>query len=90
MLQAQEPKYDAREGRLVNRHTGEPIPDEEPVFILRAKDRRAMVALTAYYAAITDPAHARAVAARIESFKAFALANPDKMKEPDTGPRAPA
>ena len=86
MLQEQEPKYDVRDGRLINRNTGKPIPDDEPVFVLRAKDPRAMVALTAYYAAINDPAHGLAVAARIESFKAFALANPDKMKEPDTGP----
>ena len=90
MKESQEPKYDARDGRIVNRRTGESIPDDEPIFVFRAKDRRALTALTAYYAAIIDAEHARAVAARIESFKAFALANPDKMKEPDTGPRAPA
>jgi hypothetical protein len=83
----QEPKYDARNGRIVNRQTGEPIPDDEPVFIFRAKDQRALTALTAYYAAITDPEHAKAVAARIEAFKAFAHAHPGRMQEPDTGQR---
>lgn len=86
MNESQEPKYDVREGRIVNRRTGQPIPDDEPVFIFRAKDRRALTALTAYYAAITNPEHAKAVAVRIESFKTFAAAHPARMREPDSGP----
>ncbi|MHB1540854.1 MAG: hypothetical protein ACYCUE_06940 [Steroidobacteraceae bacterium] len=89
MQESQEPKYDVREGRIVNRHSGQPIPDDEPVFIFRAKDRRALTALTAYYAAITNPEHGKAVAARIESFKAFAVGNPERMREPDTGSSDP-
>lgn len=85
MREAQEPKYDVRDGRIVNRRTGEPIPDDEPVFVLRAKDRRALRALIAYYAAITDPGHAKAIAARIEDFRAFSRAHPKRMQEPDTG-----
>lgn len=88
MKESQEPKYDAREGLIVNRHSGEPIPDDEPVFIFRAKDRRALTALTAYYAAITNAEHARTVAARIDSFKAFAAGHPERMREPDTGSSA--
>ena len=88
MRQEQEPKYDVRDGRIVNRQTGIAIPDEEPIFIFRAKDRRALTALTAYFAAITDPEHARAVAARIGSFKAFAAGHPERMCEPDTGSSA--
>ncbi len=88
MKESQEPKYDVRDGRIIRRHTGEPIPDDEPVFIFRAKDRRALTGLTAYYAAITNPDHARAVAARIESFKAFAAGHPERMREPDTDPIA--
>ena len=86
MRTAQEPKYDVRDGRIVNRRTGQPIPDDEPIFVFRAKDRRALTALTAYYAAITNPEHAKAVAVRIESFKAFAAAHPERMQEPDTVP----
>jgi hypothetical protein len=90
MRTAQEPKYDVRDGRIVNRRTGQPILDDEPIFVFRAKDRRALTALTAYYAAITNPEHAKAVAVRIESFKAFAAAHPERMREPDTDPSAQA
>lgn len=82
----QESKYDVRDGQIVNRHTGVPIPSDEPIFILRAKDQRAVTALTAYYAAVTDPEHAKAVAARIEAFRAFAIAYEERMREPDTRP----
>ena len=74
------------DGRIVDRHTGQPIPDDEPIFVFRAKYRRALTALTAYYAAITNPEHAKAVAVRIESFKAFAAGHPERMREPDSGP----
>lgn len=82
----QEPKYTvlARDGRICNRATGKPIPDDEPIFILRAKDALASAALAAYLAEITDIEHAAAVQARIDAFDAFAAANPDRMKYPDT------
>ncbi|EQD46727.1 hypothetical protein B2A_08773, partial [mine drainage metagenome] len=72
MILSQEPKYGIRDGRIVNRHSGTPIPDDEPVFIFRAKDRLAVRTLTAYFSAIEDPEHARAVASRLEDFKRFA------------------
>ena len=73
-----------RDGRIVNRRTGDPIQDDERIFVFRAKDRLALTAFIAYYAAITNPEHARAVAARIEAFKAFAAGHPERMGEPDT------
>lgn len=54
MLQSQEPKYGISDGRIVNRRPGEAIPDDEPVFVLRAKDRLAIRALTAYFSAVDD------------------------------------
>ena len=71
----------------MNRSSGEPIPDEEPLFIFRAKDRIAVRILRAYFSAIDDPEHARAVAARLEDFKRFAREHPERMKDPDTPPR---
>lgn len=61
---AQEPKYTVRGGRIVNRASGEAIPDDEPVFILRARDVLAIDALVAYSVIVgadaqrlyTDPA----------------------------------
>lgn len=82
----QEPKYttDKRDGRICNRATGKPIPDDEPIFILRAKDMHATTAMVAYLDELTDPEHRAAVQARIEAFEDFAEKNPDKVKVPDT------
>ncbi len=66
MLPSQEPKYGIRNGQIVNRESGAPIPDDEPIFVFRAKDRLAVRILTGYFSAIEDPEHARAVAARLE------------------------
>ena len=84
MLPSQEQKYGIRGGRIVNRRSGVPIPNDEPIFIFRAKDRLAVRTLTAYFSAIEDPAHARAVAARLEDFKRFAREHPERMTDPDT------
>jgi hypothetical protein len=86
---AQEPKYTtgSRDGRVINRATGKPIPDDEPIFILRAKDVHATAALAAYLSAITattEPEHVSAVQRRIDAFDAFAAAHPDLVKQPDT------
>ncbi len=83
---AQEPKYTVsqKDGRIVNRATGKPIPDDEPIFILRAKDMNATHALHAYWESLDDEAHAAEVEARMEAFDAFAEAHPERMKQPDT------
>lgn len=82
----QEPKFttSGKDGRLVTRATGKPIPDDEPVFILRAQDIHAIHALRGYVLLLEDEQHTAAVEERIEAFKAFAEANPDRMKAPDT------
>lgn len=80
----QEPKYDAVDGRIVNRATGVPIPDDEPVFVLRAKDANAARTLRAYHMNCHDPKHRAVVARRIADFERFAEDHPDRMKQPDT------
>ncbi len=82
----QEPKYTTatKDGRLVNRATGKPIPDDEPVFVLRAQDALALPALEAYVSLAGDHQHAYAVEQRIASFVEFAEAHPERMKLPDT------
>lgn len=82
---AQEPKYTTdQEGRIINRATGQAIPDDEPVFIFRARDIHAVKALHAYLDACNDPAHIMAISARIVHFQEFQAAHPDRMKEPDS------
>lgn len=87
---SQEPKYFINEkGRLTNRSTGKPIPDEEPVFVLRGQDKHAIEALAAYRASVSDPVHGMVVAQRIADFCAYAEGYPERMKEPDSKPPLP-
>ena len=87
----QEPKYGIRDNRLFNRASGEFIPEDEPVFIFRARDRHAIYAIAQYKGHyLQDESHKEAVGNRIKDFRAFMEANPKRMKEPDTAlPAAP-
>lgn len=87
---AQEPKYTVNGHAIVNRASGEEIPADEPVFIFRARDAKALAALYPYHAVINDDEHTAAVWARIMDFRTFALTKPERMKEPDTATPAPA
>lgn len=87
----QEPKYGIRDNRLFNRASGEFIPEDEPVFIFRARDRHAIYAIAQYKGHfLRDESHKDAVGKRIQDFRNFMEANPARMKEPDTAlPAAP-
>lgn len=82
----QEPKYDAVDGKLVNRATGVAIPDDEYVFVLRAKDVYARQVLALYADIVPSSEHRAAIMARHEQFVQFAKQHPERMKEPDTKP----
>lgn len=84
MNTTQEPKYTIENGKLVNRQSGEAIPDDEPVMIFRARDQRAASAIAFYYRGVIDDEHRTAVGLRLAQFNAWAEAHPDRMKEPDT------
>lgn len=90
MKVSQEPKYDAicdgDETHLQNRQSGELIPEDEPVFIFRARDVHALTALKAYMRAIKhgDPHHLAAVTMRGVAFAEFKDKHPKRMKKPDT------
>jgi hypothetical protein len=85
---AQEPKYDVHEdtGQLYNRVTGNFIPPDEPIFILRAQDAMAPRAIANYMASIQDISpvgHVEICSRRIDEFVAWQKANPGKVKNPD-------
>lgn len=80
----QEPKYGIVNGRLYNRQSGEFIPDDEPIFILRARDKYAANLLAHYKSMVTNSQHYEAVSLRLVQFDNWALNNPKRMKEPDT------
>ena len=70
-------------GTLVNRSTGRPVPDDEPLCILRAQDVNALPTLMAYMLLCQDLHHCEEVKKVVVDFKNFRDTNPDRMKEPD-------
>ena len=84
LSECQEPKYTVNGHALVNRVSGEEIPEDEPVFILRARDHYARRVLNSYLALLSVGEHRRAVQVRCDDFQNFALLHPERMKEPDT------
>jgi len=86
---AQEPKYTVNGSAIVNRASGEEIPADEPVFIFRARDVHASWVLKEYAVQCGETAHTLAVIDRIADFDRFAIAHPERMKQPDTAASEP-
>jgi hypothetical protein len=80
----QDPKFDIENGKLINARSAKPIPDDEPVFIFRAKDVHAMQALADYAHRCKSAEHTQVVLDRMAAFKDFSQSHPERMKEPDT------
>jgi hypothetical protein len=79
----QEPKYTIENNKLVSRQSG-PVPDDEPLFILRARDIYAAKTIQDYAAKLPNGEHKNAVAIRAEQFQNWAMEHPERMHEPDT------
>lgn len=77
-----ERKYKIKDGKLVKRDTEIPIPDYEPLFIFRAKDRKALAALVAYNMIVDDIEQKAAVSKSINDFREFQINFPNVMAEP--------
>ena len=71
-------------GQLVNRQSGTPIPDDEPVFILRARDQWAGGTIDFYRGQCRDENQRAAVTLRMQQFDDYARKYPERMKEPDS------
>lgn len=79
-----ERKYTINDNRqLVKRENQVPIPNDEPLFILRAQDRKALPALSHYLAILDTLEHKAEVMKSINDFREFQEMNPERMKEPD-------
>lgn len=70
-------------GVLVNKSTGRPVPDDEPLFTLRAQDVNALPTLMAYLVLCKDLYHREETQKTVLDFKNFANQHPERMKEPD-------
>jgi hypothetical protein len=81
-----EPKYviDTETGQLVNRATGNPIPADEPVIVFRAQDAQVPYMLCRYIMLCKDVNHRFAASIRLAEILEWQVANPLRVKEPDT------
>lgn len=88
MKTIQEPKYEIKDGKIHNRQSGEQIPDDEPIFVLRARDSHAVATLSTYLCLVKASgdhgAHLNAVRMRLDQFEKFSRENKERMKLPDT------
>jgi len=80
-----ERKYLFKDGAVVNRTTGVAIPDDEPVFLLRAKDSYALRTIVAYARDCRNLNHVFLAGLEVvmEDFRNFEKEHTDKMKRPD-------
>lgn len=79
---AEDRKFKFEDGRFINRVSGEPIPDEEPVIIFRARDKHSIAVLMAYLDMAADPHHRQAIMDRLDEFSAYRAKYPERLKEP--------
>jgi len=77
-----ERKYKIQNGQIVKRVGEKPIPDDEPLFILRAKDRKALSTLVAYNMILDNLDQKAEVTKSINDFRQFQEKHPEKMAEP--------
>lgn len=75
-------KFKYEDSRFINRVSGEPIPDDEPVILFRARDRHTVALLCFYKSLVSDPHHQQAVQNRIDEFTTFQEEHPERVKEP--------
>ena len=80
----QERKYKIENNKLVRRCDGVPVPEDEPLFILRAQDIKALPILLGYHVICQNLSHQAGIVKSIKDFTDFRDMNPDRMKEPDT------
>jgi hypothetical protein len=78
-----ERKYKILDGRLVKREGEIPVPEDEPLFIFRAKDRKALAVLVAYVMIVDNLEQKAAIQTCIADFRVFQEKHPDLMGEPE-------
>ena len=77
-----ERKYKIKDGKIVKRSNEVPIPDSEPIFIFRAKDRKALATLVTYNMILDNLDQKESVTKSINDFRRFQEDNPGLMAEP--------
>lgn len=78
-------KYGISGAQIVNTVSGEVIPEDEPLFLLRGRDHNAIVAINAYQGACESECnelHMAGIQQVREKFCQFAANHPERMKQP--------
>lgn len=79
-------KYSVKDNKIIKTLTGEPIPDDEPIFILRARDHIAVKLLFKYLHFCSNDIcleeHLDGIKDTINRFIEFAINHPERMKQP--------
>lgn len=80
-------KYHIADGQLIKTSNGQPVPDEEPVFILRARDALAITTLEVYKQLAEEDGtvpeeHINGVQEKIDAFRQFRVQYYDRIKAP--------
>jgi len=70
------------DGKIVKRDGEKPIPDDEPLFIFRAKDRKALAVLVAYNMILDNLNQKEEVTKSVNDFRRFQEEHPERMAEP--------
>jgi hypothetical protein len=82
----QDGKFKIEGSQIIKISNGEPIPEDEPIFILRARDRLAL-ALLEHYRSLSEmdgcnEYHMKALDRSIFRFERFREDHPERMKQP--------
>jgi len=84
-IQVETSQFEPPTVRIVN-PAGVPIPIDEPLFLLRARDRNALALIERYREVCTDDGctdyQLSGIDNRIVAFREFAKKHPDRMKQP--------
>lgn len=68
----------------VANHPSQPVPEDEPVFILRARSKKALGTLRVHQSLFAPASeHWKVIQAVIDDFTKFREENPDLMGEPN-------
>lgn len=77
-------KFEIKSDQIVFRSTGEAIPEDEPVFVLRARDKGALSILRVYQSTMRPVSdNFKGVQRVMDDFTVFREIHPDRMLPPD-------
>lgn len=91
----QDPEYGIKDNRIVEGANGVAIPSHEPIFILRARDRRSLPAIYEYLKQSKNPEYLQFESGRVslayveysvDLFEKYAINNQSPDKVPNIAP----